>query len=303
MHLRLATRGSPLALWQANHVAELLRAPRPDLHVELVQIQTAGDRVRDVPLGQIGGEGVFTKAIQDAVLEGRADLAVHSLKDLPTFTALGLVLAAVPPRGPVGDALISKSGQPLAMLPQGAVVATSSIRRRAQLLHRRPDLKILDMRGNVETRLRKIEDDASLAAIVLAQAGLERLGLAKKITEVLDNSWMLPAVGQGAIGVECRHDDDATLELLGRIDHPSTHAAVNAERAFLRALGGGCQVPIGALAICEEGRIGLRGAVLTPNGDWRVEGSLSGDAMDAEVIGEQLATQLLALGAREKLRL
>src|SRR5262245_34537539 len=178
MLLRIATRGSPLALWQANHVAELLRALKPDLRIDLVQIQTAGDRVRDVPLGQIGGEGVFTKAIQDAVLEGRADIAVHSLKDLPTFTALGLVLAVAPERGPTGDALISKSGSSFSNLPPGAVIATSSIRRRAQLLHRRPDLKIIDMRGNVETRLRKLEEDAKLAAIVLAQAGLARLGLA-----------------------------------------------------------------------------------------------------------------------------
>ncbi|MBI3412381.1 MAG: hydroxymethylbilane synthase [Planctomycetes bacterium] len=300
--LRIATRGSPLALWQANHVAELLRAHEPELRVEFVQIQTAGDRVRDVPLGQIGGEGVFTKAIQDAVLEGRAELAVHSLKDLPTFTALGLVLAAVPPRGPFGDALISKSGHRLADLRQGAVVATSSIRRRAQLLHRRPDLSVIDMRGNVETRLRKLEDDAILAAIVLAQAGLERLALAGKITEILDVSWMLPAVGQGAIGVECRHDDNGTLELLARIDDPLTHAAVAAERAFLRVLGGGCQMPIGALARCEDGHMHLRGVVLTPSGDWRVEGSLAGESAKAVAIGEDLAAALLTKGAREKLQ-
>ena len=180
---------------------------------------------------------------------------------------------------------------------------TSSVRRRAQLLHRRPDLKIIDMRGNVETRLRRLEDDASLAAIVLAEAGLVRLGLAGKITEILGNSWMLPAVGQGAIGVECRHDDNAALELLSDIDHSPTHAAVTAERAFLRALGGGCQMPIGALAQCQDDRAHLRGAVLTPGGDWRVEGALEGDAKHAEATGERLAADLLARGAREKLKL
>src|SRR5262245_45677762 len=232
MIVRIATRGSPLALWQANHVADLLRATTSELQIELVRIQTTGDQVRDVPLARIGGEGVFTKAIQDAVLEGGADLAVHSLKDLPTVTALGLELAAVPPRGSIGDALISKSRFPFAQLPEGAVVATSSLRRRAQLLHRRPDLKIIDMRGNVETRLRKVDESPELAAIMLAQAGLERLGLAGHITEVLDTSWMLPAAGQGAIGVECRHDDERMLQLLARIDHAPTHSAVTAERAF-----------------------------------------------------------------------
>src|SRR5436190_797004 len=201
--LRIGTRGSPLALWQAHHVADLLRAVSPDRPIELVEIQTIGDQVRDVPLVQLGGEGAFTKAIQQALLDRRVDVAVHSLKDLPTFVVEGLLLAAVPPRGPTGDALVSKKHRSLAELPLAAIVATSSLRRKAQLLHRRPDLKLIDIRGNVETRLRKLVEQ-NLDATILAQAGLVRLGLAEHITEILDAAWMFPAVGQGALGLECR---------------------------------------------------------------------------------------------------
>src|SRR5436309_4609651 len=201
--LRIGTRGSRLALWQANYVAERLRAHTP---VELVEIQTAGDQVRDVPLAQIGGEGVFTKELQRALLDGSVDVAVHSLKDLPTQPVEGLVLAAVPPRGPTGDVLVAVHVSRFDDLPSGARVATGSLRRRAQLLHRRPDLRLADIRGNVETRLRKLAEQ-DLDAIILAQAGLERLKLAASITEILDPHWMLPAVGQGALGLECRTDD------------------------------------------------------------------------------------------------
>ena len=230
--LRIGTRGSPLALWQAHHVAGLLR-PRP---VELVEIQTSGDIDRSTSLVQIGGQGVFTKEIQRALLDGRVDVAVHSLKDLPTVEVEGLVLGAVPPRGPTGDALVSLKHRRFEDLPAGAVVATSSLRRRAQLLHRRPDLKLIDIRGNVETRLRKLEEQ-NLDATILAEAGLVRLGLADRITEILDPSWMLPAVGQGALGLECRAEDD-TLGLLRGLDDAATRQAVLAERAFLRAMGG-----------------------------------------------------------------
>ena len=204
--LRIGTRGSRLALWQANHVADLLRplaAPRP---VELVEIQTTGDQVRDRPLAQIGGDGLFTKEIQKALQAGAVDLAVHSLKDLPTIPVEGLCLAAVPRRGASGDAFVSLRHRGFDALPLGAVVATSSLRRRAQVLHRRPDLRLVDIRGNVETRLRKLAEQ-DLDALILAQAGLERLGLAEAITELLDPTWMLPAVGQGALGLECRADD------------------------------------------------------------------------------------------------
>jgi hydroxymethylbilane synthase len=298
MTLRIGTRGSRLALWQANHVADLLRplaAPRP---VELIEIQTAGDQVRDQPLAQIGGEGVFTKEIQRALLAGVVDVAVHSLKDLPTLPVEGLTLAAVPPRGPTGDVFVSLKHRCLDDLPANAVVATSSLRRRAQLLHRRPDLRVVDIRGNVETRLRKLATEG-LDATILAQAGLERLGLGGAITEILDPAWMLPAVGQGALGLECRTGDQATLALVERLNDAPARQAVTAERALLRALGGGCQMPLGASAVVRDGRLKLRAAVLPPDGSRRIDGEVTGPAADAPLLGQQLAKELLAKGAQE----
>jgi hydroxymethylbilane synthase len=295
--LRIGTRGSRLALWQAQHVAALLR-PHP---VELVEIQTVGDQVRDRPLAQIGGDGLFTKEIQKALLAGAVDLAVHSLKDLPTLPVEGLVLAAVPRRGPTGDVLVSHRHRRFDDLPPGAVVATSSLRRRAQVLHRRPDLRLVDIRGNVETRLRKLAEQ-DLDAVILAQAGLERLGLGDAITEVLDPAWILPAVGQGALGLECRADDRATLALVEPLNDPPTRQAVLAERALLRALGGGCLVPIGAAGTVAGNLLHLRGAVLSPDGTRRVGGEVSGSADDAEALGRRLAQQLLKKGAGELLR-
>ena len=295
--LRIGTRGSPLALWQANHVADRLRplvGPRP---VELVLIRTTGDRVQDRPLAQIGGDGLFTKEIQQALLTDTADVAVHSLKDLPTLPVEGLVLAAVPPRGPSGDAFVSRRHRTFESLPPHAVVGTSSLRRRAQLLHRRPDLRPVEMRGNVETRLRKLEEQG-LDALVLAQAGLERLGLGAAITELLDPAWMLPAVGQGALGLECRAEDGDTLGLLRALDDVPSRQAVLAERALLRALGGGCLVPIGAAARVEGDSLTLRGAVLSPDGRGRVAGQAEGPAAEAEALGRRLAEDLLARGAR-----
>jgi hydroxymethylbilane synthase len=296
--LRIGTRGSPLALWQAHHVSGLLRAASPEVAPELVEIQTAGDQVRDVPLTQLGGDGAFSKAIQQALLENRVDVAVHSLKDLPTFIVPNLLLAAVPPRGPAGDAFVAKKHLSFSALPRGAVVASSSLRRRAQLLFRRPDLKLVDMRGNVETRLRKLME-SELDAIILAQAGLERLGLSGHITEVLDPSWMLPAVGQGALGLECRGNDARTRGLLEKIDDPATHRAVLAERALLRGLGGGCQVPIGALSSVQGEQLTLRGVVLTPDGRERVEGVITRSPAEPEIIGQLLAEDLLAKGASQ----
>lgn len=298
--LRIGTRGSPLALWQARHVADLLRplaAPRP---VALVEIETVGDRVRDVALSQIGGDGVFTKEIQRALLAGTVDVAVHSLKDLPTTVVEGLTLAAVPARGPSGDVFVSRRHARFDALPPGATVATSSLRRRAQALHRRPELRLVNIRGNVETRLRKL-DEQGLDALILARAGLERLGLAGHITEVLDPAWMLPAVGQGALGLECRADDRATRELLGPLNDPAARAAVLAEREFLRGLGGGCLVPIGASAVVVKDRLALRGAVLSPDGTRRVAGEAEGSAAHAEAIGQRLAEELLGRGARAAL--
>jgi hydroxymethylbilane synthase len=298
--LRIGTRGSPLALWQARFVAERLRPLAGECPVALVEIETAGDRVRDRALSQVGGDGLFTKEIQRALLEGRVDAAVHSLKDLPTQAVPGLVLAAVPPRGAVGDALVSTRHRRFDDLPPGAVVGTSSLRRRAQALNRRPDLSLIDLRGNVETRLRKLADQG-LDAIILARAGLERLGLADRITEVLDSDWMLPAVGQGALGIECREEDTTTRALLGPLDDGLTRQAVQAERSLLRALGGGCLVPVGARAVVEGERLSLRAAVLDPDGGRRVAGDLTGPAVEAEELGRRLAESLLGQGAAELL--
>ncbi len=294
--LRIGTRGSPLALWQANHIAARLRAANPARPVELVEILTVGDQVLDVPLVLLGGDGAFTKAIQVALLDNRVDVAVHSLKDLPTFTVAGLMLAAVPERGPTGDAFVSRRHRGFADLPAGAVVATSSLRRKAQILNRRPDLKLIDIRGNVDTRLRKLVEQ-DLDATILAEAGLVRLGLAGHITEILDSAWMLPAVGQGALGLECRTDDTVTRELLERVNDAATRCAVFAERALLRGLGGGCQVPIGATARVADGVLTLRGVVLPPDGTQRIEATLSLPAAQAEECGARLAATLMGMGA------
>jgi hydroxymethylbilane synthase len=298
--LRIGTRGSPLALWQARHVADRLRplvAPRA---VELVEIETSGDRFREATLAQIGGDGVFTKEIQRALLAGAVDVAVHSLKDLPTTVVPGLTLAAVPVRGPTGDAFVSHKHRCFDELPMGAVVGTSSLRRRSQALHRRPDLNLVNLRGNVETRLRKLGEQG-LEAIILAEAGLLRLGLESAITELLDPQWMLPAVGQGALGLECRADDAVTLGLLDRLNDWPTHHAVLAERALLRALGGGCLLPLGAVSRAEGDRLLLRAAVLSPDGRQRIAAEHSGAADNAEAVGQQLAQMMLASGARELL--
>lgn len=294
--VRIATRGSPLALWQANHVAGRLRSLHPSLLVQLVEIQTTGDRDHDAPLSQIGGQGVFTKEIQRALLDRRADIAVHSLKDLPTFAVEGLVLAAVPPRGPAGDALVSNRHRSFAELPAGATVATSSQRRRAQVLHRRPDLRLVEIRGNVETRLGKLTA-GDLDAILLAQAGLERLGLSDHVSEILDPVWMLPAVGQGALGLECRSDDTGCRTLLVQIDDPVSRHVVLAERAMLRGLGGGCQLPIGAAGSAAGNELRLRGVVLSPDGKSRIEDDVRGPLEEAEALGQTLAERLLLQGA------
>jgi hydroxymethylbilane synthase len=298
--LRIGTRGSRLALWQANYVRDQLQTRTPELSIDLLEIQTAGDRVREVPLSQIGGDGVFTKEIERALLAGEVDVAVHSLKDLPTTDVPGLVLAAVPPRGPAGDVFVSRKHRSFATLPPGARVGTSSIRRRAQLLHRRPDLNLVNLRGNVETRLRKL-DEQDLDAIILAEAGLVRLQLQEAITEILDAAWMLPAVGQGALGLQCRSEDRSSIALIQQLNDLPTRQAVFAERALLRGLGGGCQVPIGAATVIQGQTLTLHGAVLPSDGTRRIEGQVSGPIASSEELGRQLAGQLLAQGARELL--
>jgi hydroxymethylbilane synthase len=298
--LKLGTRGSPLALWQARHVADLLRpiaAPRP---VELVLIETHGDRDQATALSAMGGFGVFTKAIQQALLDGKADVAVHSLKDLPTIPTDGLSLAAVPPRGPTGDAFVSHKYRRFDDLPKGARVGTSSLRRRAQQLNRRPDLALVELRGNVDTRLRKLAEQ-DLDAIVLAEAGLARLGLADRITERLDPGWMLPAVGQGAIGLECREDDRETRSVVGEVNDAPTWARVLAERAMLWALGGGCLVPVGATSVVEDGVLTVRGTVLSTDGTRRIAATHRGPAETPLAVGQELAAMLLGEGAGELL--
>lgn len=240
--LRAATRRSPLAIWQAEHVRGLLQAAHPGLQVELVGLETEGDQRQDVPISAIGGKGVFAKEVQQAVLAGRADFAVHSAKDLPAVTVDGLVLASVPTRGDARDALV---GVTLAALPQGATVATGSQRRRAQLARMRPDLVFAELRGNMASRLSKVPDGG---AIVVAAAAFQRLGLAEHLTQVFEVSEMTPQVGQGALAIECRADDQATLDLLATIEHRPSRRQVNAERAFLAELGGDCDLPAGAHA-------------------------------------------------------
>src|SRR5918999_2155468 len=254
--LRIATRGSRLALWQAERVAALLGGD-----VELVIVSTTGDQRTDVPIWTIGGTGVFVKEAQQAVLEGRADIAVHSAKDLPSETAAGLLLAAVPERADPRDALV---GNRLVDIPAGGRIGTGSVRRMAQLAALRPDVAFESLRGNIETRIAKAAD---LDAVVVAMAALERLGLAERATEVLEPSAMLPQVAQGALAVECRADDAATAARLGAIDHPAAHRAVDAERAFLRQLGGGCDLPCGALAEARpDGAIALEVLLATLDG-------------------------------------
>ncbi|MGE0453283.1 MAG: hydroxymethylbilane synthase [Vicinamibacteria bacterium] len=297
--LRIGTRASRLALWQADHVAALLRAAHPGLVVERVEIVTAGDRVLDQALSRIGDKGLFTHELEDALRTGRIDLAVHSLKDLPTTLPADLDLGAVVEREDPRDALVSNGGRRLDELPAGARIGTSSLRRRSQLLAQRPDLVVLDLRGNVPTRLEKVacgEADAT----VLARAGLMRLGLDDRIAEVLAPEVMLPAVGQGALGVELRRQDERVTRLLAPLDHAATRLATAAERALLARLEGGCQVPVGALAEIAGGRLRLRGLVADIDGSRVVreetEG-VAGDATAAARLGTALAERLLEAGA------
>lgn len=301
MTLRIGTRGSPLALWQANHVAALLTALPSPIASELILIETAGDKIRDRPLAQVGGDGLFTREIQRALLDGRCDIAVHSLKDLPTAAVEGIALAAVPERGPTGDVLVSSRHARFDDLPRGAVLASGSLRRQAQVLWRRPDLKLVGIRGNLGTRLRKLETEA-LDGLILAQAGLARLDLAQNMISPLDPSWILPAVGQGALGLECRSEDQATRQQLSQIDHRPSHVAVLAERAFLRTLAGGCMAPVGAAATVVDGQLTLRGVLLDPPGRQRLAGILKGTTAEAEVLGECLARDLLGRGGEAIMR-
>jgi hydroxymethylbilane synthase len=295
LRLRLGTRASALARWQADWVAARLTAA--GVEIELVPITTRGDASQRDPIGNIGSPGVFTKELQRALLECRIDLAVHSLKDLPTDAVAGLTLAAVPERDSPHDVLVSRAGQPLAKLPERAIVGTGSLRRRAQLLFARPDLNVRDIRGNVDTRLAKLRQ-GKYDALVLAEAGLRRLGLAQQISEIFSPDVMLPAVGQGALGIEARVDDHATLAALAAFDHGPTHQAVLAERSLLAHLRGGCLAPVGAWGRSgADGQLHLSAIVLSPDGRQRLTASAASPAQQAAQLGRRVADELIAADA------
>ncbi|MCS6953711.1 MAG: hydroxymethylbilane synthase [Bryobacterales bacterium] len=293
--LRIGSRGSQLALWQARWVAQRLEELGEPSAIEI--IRTTGDKITDVPLAKVGSKGLFTKEIEEALLEGRVDVAVHSLKDLPTELPRGLTLAAVPEREDPRDAMV---GARLADLPAGARIGTSSLRRAAQLRALRPDLVIEPLRGNLDTRLRKL-DEGRYHAIVAACAGLKRLGYESRIAEVLEPALMCPAVGQGALAVETRDDAGRAHDICRRLDHPDTRAAVTAERAVLRAVGGGCQIPLGACARVADGVVHLMAVVAAPDGSSLIRLSDRGPAAEAEQVGWRLGSRLLAAGARRVL--
>ena len=296
--LVIATRGSALALAQAELVAAQLEAARSELVVSLLKIKTTGDKILDVPLAKVGGKGLFVKEIEDALLDGRADLAVHSMKDMPAELPDGLMLGAVTKREDVRDVLVSRDGRGIGGLSRGARVGTSSLRRAAQLLAARPDLEIVSIRGNVQTRLKKL-DEMGLEAVVLAAAGLARLGLMDLPLARLDAEELLPAVGQGALGLEVRARDTDLRKLLAGLEHGPTAFAVAAERAFLARLEGGCQVPIAGYAISSGGRVSLSGLVASLDGTRMVKSGGSAANEDAQGLGRRIAEDVLDRGGRE----
>jgi hydroxymethylbilane synthase len=293
--LRIGTRGSALALWQARSIAQTLNKAT-GLEPEIVIIKTSGDKFQQTSFSQIGTKGVFIKELEDALLDNRIDLAVHSMKDVPTEIPEGLTIAAIGKREDVRDALLSTGGATLALLPQGARVGTSSLRRQSQLLYARRDLRVLELRGNVDTRIEKLKR-GDYDAIVLAKAGLDRLGLSGNISEVLPPDVSLPAAGQGAIGIEARSGDAETLRVLAKLEDAESRGAVTAERSALAGLGGGCQVPIGAWGRIEDGSLYLDVVVLSPDGSQRMWKKDSGLLEEAEAIGKRVAQILRQGGA------
>jgi len=299
--LRIATRKSPLALWQAEHVKNRLLAAHPGLTIELVTFSTQGDKILDTPLAKIGGKGLFVKELEVAMLEGKADLAAHSIKDVPMDFPEGLYLSTILQREEPCDAFVSNSIDSLANLPTGAIVGTSSLRRRCQLLSKRPDLKIKDLRGNVNTRLAKL-DNGEYDAIILACAGLLRLEMGERIKQRIDSGWILPAVGQGAIGLEAREEDKETLSLIAILNDTDTSDRIRAERALNHRLQGGCQVPIACYAQLDGDTLQMKALVGEPDGSHIVKGIISGHRSEAEDLGRKLADELLSRGAKEILK-
>jgi len=296
--LRIGTRGSKLALFQANWVREKLVQAHPDLKVTLVTLKTTGDKILDVPLAKIGGKGLFVKEIEEALIQKRVDLAVHSIKDVPTELPKELHLSAITEREDPRDVFISRDGKPWRELRQGAKIGTSSLRRKAQLLHLRPDLELIALRGNLDTRLKKLEKE-HLDAIVVALAGVKRLGLELRITEILPVETSLPAIGQGALGIETRRGDEDVEERIHFLNDPLSAITVSAERAFLKRLEGGCQVPIAAFAQVIDGNLRIDGLVGTIDGKRLIKHHLEGPIDQAESLGAKLAEMLLGKGARE----
>lgn len=296
----IGTRGSKLALWQANHIAGRLAAEHPGLEIILRHIVTTGDKILDVPLAKIGGKGLFTKELENAMLAGKIDLAVHSLKDMPTELPPGLTLAAITERLDPGDAFISPRYKTIDKLPQGATVGTSSLRRKAQLLMYRPDLHIVDLRGNIDTRLKKLEHE-DLDGILLAVSGLTRLGWDDRITQIVPMEICLPAVGQGALALEAREGDSEVLALLACLEHADTRYAVTAERAFLREVEGGCQIPIGVYGRTEFGRLVVEAVIAAPDGSSAIREKTEGNAAEAAKLGSDLACRMLDAGGRRLL--
>ena len=294
--LKIGTRGSKLALWQANWVKSALEAEDSSLSIELVIIKTKGDKILDVPLAKVGGKGLFVKEIEDALLNETIDLAVHSMKDMPGEIPKGLCIGAIPQREIPQDVLISRNKKHLSKLDPGAKIGTSSLRRKAQLLHARPDLVVLPLRGNLDTRLKKLKTE-NLDAIILAAAGVKRLGLESRITEYLDENIMLPAVGQGALCIEIRQHDPAVESIVKTLEHHQTRTIIMGERAFLNRLEGGCQVPIAAYGKIDKNIFTICGLVATIDGRTLIKETLSGPIDSPEIIGVKLAERLVSMGA------
>jgi hydroxymethylbilane synthase len=293
--IKIGSRGSPLALWQANWIKDQLESQHPDIAVEIVIIKTSGDKIQDVPLAKIGGKGLFVKEIEEALLKNEVDFAVHSMKDMPIKFPYSLCIASVTKRENPFDALISKNDIKLDDLPKGAKVGTGSLRRIAQLLHYRPDLKLVPLRGNLDTRIRKLETEG-LDAIILAAAGLIRMGWKEKISEIISPEVLLPAMGQGAVGIEARKSDVDNQILLADLDDENTHLALDAERAIVTRLEGGCNVPIGAFATIEGDEITIRGLVASLDGKTVYQKEIKGSKINAIILGKELGDALIDMG-------
>ena len=290
---RIGTRGSKLALWQANFISNLIFDKYPELHSEIQIIKTTGDTMLNSPLSEIGGKGVFVKEIEEGLLSQKIDIAVHSMKDVPTILPEGLCIGAVAKRHDPRDALLSKNGLTLTQLPEGTRVGTGSLRRASQLLHYYPGISIVSIRGNVDTRVKKLKESSEYDAIVLALAGLERMGLGEEVTEIISSEVMLPAPGQGIIAIECREDDEEVLEVLRGINHSETEKQAISERAFLLRLAGDCNVPVGCYAFVSEDSINLSGVISSPDGKVLIKKETSGPIDEARQLGGQLAELIL----------